>query len=159
MRHEIRCEIHCGAECVIVRGTGSAAGAEGWRSPEASWGTALSWHQNAQLAAAALPGSPQCPLWGDVPWGHPWGCGTGSLQPPRTAPRRPWALHGFKPSAAWVWGRVGRFLYRFWVCLPRVTSQDGSTCEKTSEGEKDGGFVNRLLRIFLMVLLMPLLLP
>lgn len=139
MRHEIRCEIHCGAECVIVRGTGSAAGAEGWRSPEASWGTAVSWHQNAQLAAAALPGFPRCPLWGDVPWGYPWGCGTGSLQPP-AQPR----------------GALG---LRFWVCLPWVTSQDGSTCEKTSEGEKDGGFVNQLLRIFLMVLLMPLLLP
>lgn len=46
MRHEIQCEIYCGVECVIVRGTGSTASAEDRRSPEASWGTELSWHRN-----------------------------------------------------------------------------------------------------------------
>lgn len=102
---------------------------------------------------------PAVPFVGGRALGIPLGLWDWVPAAPRTAPRRPWALRGFKPSAAWVWGRVGRFLYRFWVCLPLVTSQDGSTCEKTSEGEKDGGFVNQLLRIFLMVLLMPLLLP
>lgn len=56
MRHEIRSEIHCGAECVIVQGPGSTAEDRG--SPEAS-----------QARSSRGPRTGLCdsrePIWGD----------------------------------------------------------------------------------------------
>lgn len=56
MRHEIRSEIHCGAECVIVQGPGSTA--EDWGSPEAG-----------QARSSRGPRTGLCdsrePIWGD----------------------------------------------------------------------------------------------
>lgn len=68
MRHEIQCEIYCGAESVIVRGTGSTVSTEDRRSPEASRGTELSWPETCASGsggAARLSAGSSEPIWGD----------------------------------------------------------------------------------------------